>query len=45
MGIDLGLLYQPIEFSATVGEWDNSYNVDMNSVWGEYKIYEDNNFF
>ena len=45
MGLDLGLIYQPIEFSATVGEWENSYNVDINSVWGEYKIYEDNEFF
>ncbi len=45
LGLDLGTLYQPIEFSATVGDWNNSYSVDMNSVWGENKIYEDNDFF
>ena len=26
-------------------EWQNNYSVDLNSVWGENKIYEDNNFF
>lgn len=45
LGLDLGTLYQPIEFTATVGDWENNYSVDMNSVWGENKIYEDNNFF
>ena len=45
LGLDLGTLYQPIEFTATVGEWQNNYSVDINSVWGENKIYEDNNFF
>ena len=45
LGLDLGTLYQPIEFTANVGEWQNSYSVDLNSVWGENKIYEDNNFF
>lgn len=45
LGLDLGTLYQPIEFTASVGDWENSYNVDINSVWGENKIYEDNDFF
>ena len=45
LGLDLATLYQPIEFSATVSDWENSYNVDINSVWGENKIYEDNDFF
>ena len=45
LGLDLGTLYQPIEFTASVGEWENSYSVDLNSVWGENKIYEDNNYF
>ena len=45
LGLDLGTLYQPIEFTANVGEWQNNYSVDLNSVWGENKIYEDNNFF
>ena len=45
MGLDLGTLYQPIEFTANVGEWENSYAVDINSVWGENKIYEDNDYF
>lgn len=45
LGLDLGTLYQPIEFTASVGEWENNYNVDINSVWGENKIYEDNDFF
>lgn len=45
LGLDLGTLYQPIEFTATVGDWENNYNVDINSVWGENKIYEDNDFF
>ena len=45
LGLDLGTLYQPIEFTASVGEWENNYSVDLNSVWGENKIYEDNNFF
>jgi len=45
LGLDLGLLYQPIEFTATVGDWENNYSVDINSVWGENKIYEDNDFF
>lgn len=45
LGLDLATLYQAIEFSATVGDWGNNYNVDMNSVWGENKIYEDNDFF
>ena len=45
LGLDLGTLYQPIEFTASVGEWENSYSIDLNSVWGENKIYEDNNYF
>lgn len=45
LGLDLGTLYQPIEFTANVGEWENSYAVDINSVWGENKIYEDNDYF
>lgn len=45
LGLDLGTLYQPIEFTASVGEWQNQYAVDINSVWGENKIYEDNDYF
>ena len=45
LGIDLGMLYSPIEFTASVGDWENSYSVDLNNVWGEHRIYEDNNYF
>ena len=45
LGLDLGTLYQAIEFTASVGDWENNYSVDLNSVWGENKIYEDNDFF
>lgn len=45
LGLDLATLYQAIEFTATVADWQNNYSVDMNSVWGENKIYEDNDFF
>ena len=45
LGLDLGTLYQPIEFTASVADWENNYSVDINSVWGENKIYEDNDFF
>ena len=45
LGLDLGTLYQPIEFTASVADWSNSYGVDINSIWGENKIYEDNDFF
>lgn len=45
LGLDLGTLYQPIEFTASVGDWENNYSIDLNSVWGENKIYEDNDFF
>lgn len=45
LGLDLGTLYQPIEFTASVSDWEHNYGVDINSVWGENKIYEDNDFF
>lgn len=45
LGLDLGTLYQAIEFTATVADWENNYSVDINNVWGEHKIYEDNDFF
>lgn len=45
LGLDLGSLYQPIEFTASVADWNSTYGVDINSVWGENKIYEDNEFF
>ena len=45
LGIDLGLLYQPIEFTAQVGSWETAYQVDLNGIWGENKIYEDNDYF
>lgn len=45
LGLDLGTLYQPIEFTASVSDWEQTYGVDINSVWGENKIYEDNDFF
>ena len=45
LGLDLATLYQAIEFTATVADWENDYTVDMNSVWGENKIYEDNDYF
>jgi len=45
LGLDLGLLYQTIEFTATVADWNNSYDTHSDGVWGEYKIYEDNEFF
>ena len=45
LGLDLGTLYQPIEFTASVSDWEHNYGVDINSVWGENKIYEGNDFF
>lgn len=45
LGLDLGTLYKPIEFTAAVGDWENNYSVDINSIWGDNKIYEDNNYF
>ena len=45
LGLDLGTIYQPIEFTASVTDWEHNYDVDINNVWGENKIYEDNNFF
>lgn len=45
LGLDLGLLYQTIEFTASVTDWNNNYATYSDGVWGEYKIYEDNDFF
>lgn len=45
LGLDLSMLYQTIEFTASVADWSNTYNAVSDGVWGEYKIYEDNVYF
>lgn len=44
LGLDLSTIFPAIEFTASVGDWENSYNAGIETGW-ESKIYEDNNYF
>lgn len=45
LGLDLGTLYKSIEFTASVADWNETSAEVMNNIWGENKIYEDNDYF